>query len=272
MTTSNPQQYPTEGQIIRELAEKTVAVHTVLVAGARRSLLVYRMPDGEIETLDVEQYQPAPDAIVAAPSFDDAESFSNYVGLFKSEASRLFYDRSGSMFTAILDYHARDVPSWGRHSPTLTLQKSEQWQMWYGRNKQYSSQVSFCRFLEENQVDVINPSGASLLEMCLTFEALKTVSYREATRLKSGTTQFAYNEELKTGTVEIPDTITIKIPVFHEEAPQEVILRLRFKIEDQRLQLAYEFIRPQRTIEEAAAKICIDIEVATGIPVLLGRR
>lgn len=231
-----------------------------------------------IEIHDLEKYQPAPNRIREKPTFHEADSFSNYVNRFKNPDSLIFFDAPQALFTAVLDYaeagtaDQEEAARWGDHTARLQLEHSDEWKLWFGRNAKPYGQIGFGRFLEENLIDIVKPEAASLLEMVMNFEAHKSVSYREATRLQSGSTQFSYVEEEKPGLVEIPNLITIKIPVFLGQEPQLVDLRFRYKIEEQKLFLWYEFVRAERLIREAAARILNDIEGGTSIVVLLGKR
>lgn len=263
-------------EIIRDLALAVVTPQTVSLDqfnDAAPTHHGYRLPNGELKIADVSAYMKSPRFLSGVPSFDDMESFCEYVNDFKIEGTRIFFDKNTSTFTAVFDYQTKDLPKWGRNNATLRLQFSEQWNLWLERNGRYFSQEEFGEFLQENDIDVIDPNSADLLEASMDFAANKSTTFREATRLRDGTVRFEFNEELKpTSAIVLPQTIKLSIPVFYNEQLQPVNLRLRYKIDGQRLKLAYEFIRSKRTIDEAAAVIVNQVSVTTGTTVHLGRR
>jgi uncharacterized protein YfdQ (DUF2303 family) len=224
------------------------------------------------QVLELEKYLAVPLRNREKVEFQDVDSFTSYLNDFKNPGSRIFFDNDTAQFAAIVDYPLPDGPAWGEHVAALNLRHSEEWNLWFGRNSKWYGQIGFGRFIEENLIDVVSPDGAKLLEMVMTFEANKSVSFREANRLKDGTVQFSYVEELKTGTVEIPDKISIRIPIFYNQEPQLIELRFRYKIEDQKLQLCHEFVRAERIKNDAAARIVADVNSETSLPVYMGKR
>lgn len=250
-----------KGQVVENVNEKVIALDAPTI----------RLGD---KLLNLEALLPAPLRTREKVLLEDAQSLIAYVSDFKMEgSSRIFFDSATSTFVAILDYvDPLEGESWGEHVATFAATYSEEWTQWYDRNTKKYSQVGFGRFIEEHMGDIAEPTAASLFEMVMEFEAKKNMQYKEATRLKDGTTQLTFIEEMTTGSVEIPDFIRIRIPVFFGQEPVNIDLRFRYSIEDQKLQLRYEFQRPKRILQEAAERLVNEVAKGTGLPVHMGKR
>jgi len=70
----------------------------------------------------------------------------------------------------------------------------------------------------------------------------------------------------------IPETFTIEVPIFHGIAQERVKIeaRFRFRLDQGRLSLWYELVRPQRAVEDAYRKLWERVKKETGCPMFLG--
>lgn len=261
-------------EVIRDLASAAAYIQTVADAQAGIYAAKMSQSGGGSVLVDLKPFEHRlkPQRTRETVKLHDTDSLLAYVSDFKSVGSRIFFDQDRVEFVAVLDYPTEDETAWGEHVASMALRHSEEWKLWHPRSGKLYGQSGFGRFIEENIIDVVSPDGATLLEMVMTFEATKSLSFREATKLKNGMVQFSWVEDIKTGNIDIPDTITIKIPVFLGQAPREIQLRFRYTIQEQKLQLAYEFVRPERIVNEAAAEIVSRIRKESGLPVHLGSR
>ena len=101
-------------------------------------------------------------------------------------------------FTCIFDYHAADgTPDWADHRVTLTLQPSEEWVTWNSQDGKEFQQEAFSEFIEENQIDVKVPDGATMLEISQNLQATAGVNFSGKHRLQDGSTAFAYSEQIE---------------------------------------------------------------------------
>lgn len=223
--------------------------------------------------LELEKYALSPDRIREKIDFQDATTFVDYVNAFKNASSRIFFDSDAVQFVAVLDYCGSDA-QWGEHIASLKLRNSEEWKLWFGRNGTQYGQREFGRFIEDNQIDIVSPSGTDLFEMVMTFTATKNLQFQEANKLQNGQTELVWKEDVKTGSTTIPYKMQISIPVFFNEAPDLVDLFLRYSIDDsaKALKLGIEFCRPGRVQSEAARKIVDRVHTETQLPVHFGKR
>jgi uncharacterized protein YfdQ (DUF2303 family) len=224
--------------------------------------------------LDLEAHSGAPNRTKEKVEFHDAETFVDYVKYFSGDGSRIFFDTDKVTFAAIIDYPSDGSPEWGDHVASLTLRHSNEWKLWFDKNGKHLSQKEFGRFIEDNQVDVIDPSGTALLDLIMTFTATKNVQFHEANRLQNGQTELIWKEDVKTGSTVIPYKLKIFVPVYFNEDPEEVELFFRYRVNDQTrtLELAVEFYRHERVKNEAAKKIVARVKDQTELPVHFGKR
>jgi uncharacterized protein YfdQ (DUF2303 family) len=233
------------------------------------------VPDGyKLESL--EDFLPRPQRVRQEVSLHDAQSFIGYLREFGDhELSWIFFDQDKETFQAILDYHAANgAPGWCDHTATFTARRSVEFQTWLNQNRKQMGQVDFARFLEDNLPDVVEPAGATLLEVALTFEAKKDVEFASGVRLSNGQVQFTYNEVVRgtaqKGTIEIPEKFVLGIPIHLGGPGYRIDVRLRWRLHEGKAMFAYELVRPHRYVEDALKEIRERIGQETGLDVLAG--
>jgi uncharacterized protein YfdQ (DUF2303 family) len=229
------------------------------------------------ELVSLEQFLPSPLHISEHVSLQDADSFIAYVNDFKTaELSRLFFDVDQEEFLGVLDYHAVDAPAWCAHQASFKPRRSEEFKIWMANNRKVMPQVDFARFLEENLPDVVEPNSADLLAVALTFEAKKSVDFSSGVRLASGQIQFQFDETVRgtaqKGTIEVPEQFVLGISIHVNGPAYRIPVRLRWRIQEAKLNFWYEVVRPHRFIEDALREIGERVTNEVGMPVLTGSR
>lgn len=238
------------------------------------------LPEGYTATdLRAEKFQPQPAAIRAKVTLADVASFVGYVNEFKIEGeplaqTTLFAKREDSSVTAILDYHG-DRPSWCSHKAHLTLKASPEWAAWQKLHNRQVPQFEFATFLEDRYVDLIDPDGATMLEMASNLEARASVNFKSAKNLQNGTIALEYVEEIEGkgtagGHLTIPKKFTIRLPIYYRGEPIELVARLRYKIQDTKLSFTVVFERLDTILDDAFAQVLETIHDGTGLTAFLG--
>lgn len=232
------------------------------------------LPEGyELQTL--EHTLAAPVRKKGVVKLNDAESFIAVVNDQKTaDGTRLFSTIDPPTFTAVFNHHG-DAPGWGDHRATYNAPLSPEWKAWDAFDGRQVGQVELAQFIENNLVDVVEPDGATLLEICRTLEAKKKVNFASAIRLSDGSNQFTYEEEVQgsaqKGQLSIPEQFVIGIPVFENGEKWRVDVRLRYRIQDGgRLTMWIELIRPHKVMEQAVTELRARIAEQTGLPILNG--
>lgn len=205
------------------------------------------------------------------------ESFIAYVQKFSDADSAIFGDPVTMQLTALLDYHRVDEPRWCQHIACYTAPTSLEWQTWNGQDNRPKGQADFAQFLEDNLVDIRNPPGADVLEVCRSLKTKRSVEFLSSVDLANGSEQFTYNETItgETGhrrsNLAVPKDFNLGIPVLLGGEVYAVVARLRYRITDGKLTLWYELYRPAYVAREAFADVIKEVTGATGLAVWQGK-
>ena len=154
---------------------------------------------------------------------DTEASFISYVTEFATPATRLFYSKDATAFTAVFDYHtpgkdnAPAASGRNAHKAKLPLRHSAAWLAWTNINGTKIPQSQFAEFLEEHLTDIRDPDGATILEIATNLQINRSVSFVSAKNLGNGTVNFTYKEDDKaTGnnTLAVPTDIKLGLVAF----------------------------------------------------------
>lgn len=211
----------------------------------------------------------------------DGASFSDYVNLFKKEATLIFatVGDEGAVLTAFLDYHKPpDLAARCSHTAVFQTFPTTEWKTWMAANRKGMTQVEFATWLEDNGALFSEPNGAELMELVLSLEGKQDVHFTSAHRLDSGKNRFDYDEDVtlkgaptsKTGSVDLPRELIAGIAPFHGAPKYAVRARLKYRIQSRALSLWFETIAPHLIIRESVLAVVKDVAEKTKIIPLLG--
>lgn len=224
---------------------------------------------------DLEGLLAAPTRIRQGVTVLDADTFIAYINRYATPASVVFCDGpEGRTFKGVLDYHQPDQPSWGQHVAVYQCPISIEWGRWKAADRKKMDQATFAEFFEDNIRDITVPEGipqapsaADMLEISRTLEAKKNISFRQGTRLDNGQVQLTYNEQIdgqagETGQLKIPEQFYIGVRPFLGGDAFCVPVRFRYRIQESRLVMWFELVRPDKVLEEAYATVRAKIQEA----------
>lgn len=222
---------------------------------------------------------------------EDGKSFIAYVARHGTANTAIYARQSPAKFVAVIDEHPPSSDSGDATQPTtlaaqwrqfraeFTPSLSNEWETWTELDrKPFDSTEKFAFFLEDNAPDVIEPSGAELIEVALNFRVNQDVRYSAAQRLNDGHIEMAFqnivNAEAQgaAGKVRIPELFKIEIPVFAgiDCRTYQVDARFRYRLKDNGLKLWYELVRPHKVLELAFNDLWAEIGDGTKKDILLG--
>jgi len=191
----------------------------------------------------------------------DAQSFIDYVTLYRNPHTRVFADVATRKVMAVLDYHEggeHGAARWGQHRASLTLRHTPEWNTWLAQDRKRTSQTQFAEFIEDNLGDIAVPDGSTILQVSKSLEATKSVKFATGIRLDNGQTELSYNESIDGGArvnnerVTIPQTFVLGLVPFEGSDKFEVTARLRYRIVDGgKLEIGYDLMQPARVVETA---------------------
>lgn len=228
----------------------------------------------------------------------DRDSFIAYVNEFKRPISRIFAEpgflsaHSKPVIKAVLDYHnprgshlslptdttseslieTAPQPEYATHIATYEPRYSDQWKRWTQACAEPLAQVEFAELIEECREDINNPLAAELLDIVRTFKASKKVSYDSVVYRRDGSVKLEYNDHVdKVGSsVNLPEQMTLGIPVYYRGTMFAVGLFIRFKV-NSGVAFNLKMDRADRLEDEAFTELARAIAEATGVPLHIGR-
>jgi uncharacterized protein YfdQ (DUF2303 family) len=234
-------------------------------------------PQGfEVTPLPVEMVPARPRGTV---KLRDAASFIGYFNAHKVARSTIYASLEPATFLAVFDDFDHsgavgdvvDQSDWRGFRALFEVPASREWKLWTNANRKHMAQLAFAEFLQDNLPDVMQPAGAELLEMALNFEAAQSGNFIAAQRLQDGSHNLQWKADNNaSGSVRLPEHITLRIPVFENEEPREIVARLRYRVPEGRLAIWFELVRPHKVLEEAFRATWARIESEGQTKVLLG--
>jgi len=187
----------------------------------------------------------------------DVDSFVRYVSDFRTETTRIFALRTADdgddalRVVAEIDWHGRDGWRPAGHRCILEMPRSEQFSDWeHMCSDGRITQKGFADFIEQHDVDIVEPDSAKLLDVVMNFRRVSSVRYGSSIRLDNGDFSIEYSENSGVkGSVKVPSRIVIGIPIFRGDGPKwEIGISLRHRIIDGKLHFSMEMLRRSETI------------------------
>ena len=231
------------------------------------------VPINQFVRMDMADLLPNPLRKKANATFKAAHSFSEYIADFNTGDTKLFGNQDGNAIVARIDYHG-DKPSWCDHTATLTLKYSPEWIAWTGINNKQTPQVQFAEFLEQHELDVIEPATAEVMDAVIDLQAKRSVNFRKAVDLTSGRVQLLFEDQEEgkgKGEIKLPKELTLSLAVYDFSEPVQIVAKLRYRISDEgKLSFIVALVRPHKAVDMAFEAVVKDVESDTGLTVLHG--
>ena len=215
------------------------------------------LPEGAtIQSL--EQFQVAPNRSRGHHVFVETSSLADYYTEHSAPGTMVEANYKGGKIKVTLDGDAPAAPGFKDHTATFQAEVAPKLAAWLAISGKPLGQVAFGEFLEDRAVDVVQPDAATIMEMVMTFDATKKVSFKQSTRLSDGQRQFQYVEENETrGAVTLPERITIRTPIYRGQEAQDVLFLLRYRIEDGSLRFTVSMHNKDEVMQSAFDR-CVD--------------
>jgi uncharacterized protein YfdQ (DUF2303 family) len=226
--------------------------------------------DGEATQVDTEGMLDGPHRATGKLEVYTPASFIHYVNSQVHDGAVITSQWDQGRVVGVLNWHNAEGTGWGDHRVTLALRETPEWKHWIGGNNTAMGQVAFAEHLEDGAAEIVDPPSADMLELAKTFEAKKSVDFKEQIVLESNARGLVYNETVQakagqTGQIEVPREFTIGVAPFEGVDPYKVVCRLRYSIDNGHLSIGYVMHRPHLVLREAVHHIVVAVEEATGI-------
>ncbi len=223
-------------------------------------------PDGSASLLDLEKFRETPDRPRGTFYPATIESLVGYVTTHKIDgATTIWVHEDSGKVVAVLDDHSQKAPAWRQHRVELNLRPSSEWVFWTKADNQLMDQETFANHLQEGLPDILNPDGATLLEIAEKFHANTEVKFRSGVDRTSGEVKFLYDESIEAkattaaGDIAVPRKFTLMLAPFIGEDKVEVEANLRYSAKGGNLHLGYKLERPERVVEAALDRVANEL-------------
>lgn len=215
----------------------------------------YIVPAGAQQVeVDTEYLLIAPRRTSGTAHLHDGASLANYVNRFG--VTSIYADAPNARITAVVNGPTYEGTGWGDHRAVLQLTHTPEWKRWVARSGVMGKLIDLAELIEDRIIDIVNPDGATMLELAQSFEATSTARFKRGERLSSGERQFAYEETIEAkagrkGALTIPERFELVVSPFVGEESTLLSARLRYRVNDGDLKIGYVIDRVDDVLRDA---------------------
>ncbi|MGV9666961.1 DUF2303 family protein [Nocardia niigatensis] len=215
--------------------------------------------DERVVSHSFEEYSDVPHRPRGASTVVDVASFVGLLAMDEHRGAVIFADEKRSALTAVVNFHG-----WRDHRIALALSHSEQFKRWYTTSGNLMGQTAFAEFIEDNLADIVEPTGADMLELSQNFQATKSVEFEAGKRLASGAVRFKYLEQTDAragiaGALEVPESFVLALPIWRGGPRIELRAALRYRVERDGLRLGFKVLALDEVLRDAFAATVADV-------------
>lgn len=270
---------------------------SLLLAAGKSQAPAVSIPGHQVGTIipDGYRFEPIPFAdpapllpyIKQAVELSDADSFVAYVKRYQTKNTLIFatlpigVSGAGAEFRAVFDYHVggkgeEHVAARCSHQAFFPCPPSTNWTAWLAVNGKAQTQDAFISFIEANSIDIVSPDAASLMEMAANFESKTEVEFVSKVDRLTGARKLSFNETVSggattKGTITVPDSLKVKLPVFEGGKPFDLTARLEWRPSNGKLHVTVHLLRPMDVVRLALAEVRKEIAAAVEIEPMTGK-
>lgn len=227
-------------------------------------------PGQKIES--VERFCLTPARVRGVTTVDDLDSFIRYAESHSDDIKGEIYFRCSETSASFACVFNPD--GWRDYRAAYTPAPSVEWKRWTGMNGQRKPQADFAAFIEDNAPDIVMPNSADMVEISRSLEAKKAVNFASSIRLDNGQQELRYEEQIDgsaaKGLLRIPELFAVGIPVFVGGDRYRVEARLRYRIDNGKLAMWYDLVRPHLVIADAVQQMVDAIREKVKLPIYRG--
>ncbi|GGJ81772.1 hypothetical protein GCM10011583_11510 [Streptomyces camponoticapitis] len=263
----------TEAQAVIDVAQAAVAPKALEPGKVH----VVALGRGEYRQIDLTgpEHTGVPARKSGTSIVRDVDSFVAYFEKHGDDDSEVYADVEQRTITAVLDAHSAEGARWGRHRLQLQLRHTPAWLAWTKVDNQLMPQKDFAEFIEDNLLDLVEPSAATMLELAESFEATTSAAFQSSQRLDNGQRRFSYTEEISAkaghkGDIVIPATLRLGLRPFEGSEPYSVNARFKYSLAKEELKLGVKLDRPGDVLAAAFSDIRTLIDSDVPMAVLNG--
>jgi uncharacterized protein YfdQ (DUF2303 family) len=181
------------------------------------------------------------------------------------DTATLWADVDTGVVTVVLNDHEQSTvdtreAGWADHQARLKLRPSPEWTAWSKIDGELVGQTALAEFLEEHIGDIVEPDGATMLEVAHTFHATTGATFKRAQSTHSGEIQLRYEEGVqasagRAGETEIPREFTLRLRPFVGTDRVEVRGQFRYRLNNGALALGVRLLNLDDVVREAIDQV-----------------
>lgn len=216
----------TEADAIAELARAQTTVIPSTIDGFRRVVL---HDDTEIYPEDDEHLFEHPRRARGDRQVHTLESFLELLSDLRTGASTVWV--APDSIVAVLNDDRKEFAGWRDDRIQFVPRKTSDYKKWLEVDGVPMSQIDFARLIDEHASTIASPATAELMELAEAFSASINATFRRGERLKDGSRQIMFTEEVDTGEMIVPDELSLAIRPYIDSAEAfSITAKLSFKI------------------------------------------
>ncbi|MFA6102214.1 MAG: DUF2303 family protein [Victivallaceae bacterium] len=265
-------------EFTHKLGVESRELKSVLLGVDNNKLPVAVLPEN-LKIVALEQYLPQHPARKEVDlMLTDPQSYCGYINEQKKESTRIFatFDTANGiyLFKAVIDYHGvTDKPAdWCAHVVSLKLGLSDQFKAWKAINGKMFGQQAFAEFLKDNRLDIITPDNATIVELVEELEATVNQRVNGRTPTNKGMA-IGFEQDVQTNRqgkkVDVPEKITIRVPVFLGMDSFEIECDFKFRTESGLLSFGIRMLAVDKLVRDTVLAAAETIRKETELPVYI---
>ncbi len=228
--------------------DKTVSAYSVVVPRGATAITV-RTPPAH------PQFTDAP---LRAMSTYKPATVAAFVGLVErhidENETTIWAHPTSGRFVAVFNDHGTLGPAWRDHRANLQLIVPPEWSQWLAWDGKLLDQIAFAEFVEDHLSEIVEPDGATMLEIAQSFHATTKATFRSAQRFEGRPRPGAVpawavtSSSCESGKLEIPAEFKVALRPFIGEAACKLTALLRYRQGNGKLQLGFKLQRPDEAV------------------------
>lgn len=269
----------TEAHAMLEAASSLLASERYDVpAEISGEVFVVELPNArQVDIVDIGAKMPQPRRQKGTTALHDPNSLVVWAQGQSGEtgAVAVYGDLYSTSITAVINPGTADYPGWDDHRGVLALKRHPRWDRWRNLDGKVVKQADFAAHVQTCASDFVTPAALDVLEIAETLTLNVGAKVSSAQRMRDGRRQIVFDESIDATaggdlSVEIPETITLRFPLFDGAEPEEMTARLLYRKVGTEVGFAVQFIDPEERERATFATLTHTVAELLDVTALMG--
>jgi len=162
--------------------------------------------------------------------------------------------------------HRGAVPNHGKHAAKYEVSYSPDFLAWQRMFKQPVKQAKYAEFIEDMIHTIYNPDAGVLLDAIKDFDLGRDIRFKSAYNDRSGSASITYQEDDRDLKTDLPNKITLVMPVFDGDTPREINAMVQYRVENGELFFIIKAPGIDKIIRDDIESLVLELEEAVDLP------